>query len=171
MAIEAPRPRRKKQLVYKIVTVPGNFQQACDEFNGGLFFETHETLEELWQQERGPVRNLYKGLIQVAVAYVHISRNNHFGAGRLFRTALGYLAPYRAEGAMGWDVNHIMSVAEQAHAVVNQLGKGNLEGFDFSLRPFYAFDETALASEAQRWDAWGFDAEGSPLEMEIAVIE
>lgn len=171
MTLEAPRPRRKKQLVYKVVTVPGSFRQACDEFNAGLFFETHETLEELWQQERGPVRDLYKGLIQVAVAYVHISRNNHFGADRLFRTALAYLAPYRADGAMGWDVDQIMTIAEEAHRRVNELGKGQVYKFDFSLRPNYEFDSAALPSEVKRWNAWGFDTEGNALEMEIAVIE
>lgn len=171
MALESPSPRRKKQLVYKVVTVPGSFQQACDEFNSGFFFETHETLEELWQQERGPVRDLYKGLIQVAVAYVHISRNNHFGADRLFRTALGYLAPYRAEGAMGWDVRRILGVSEEAHRRVNELGKGHLDQFDFSLRPVYEFDVRALPAEARRWNAWGFDSEGHALEIEIAVIE
>ena len=94
-------PRRKKQLVYKTVTVPGNLEQACREFNSRLYFECHETLEEIWQEEQGEVRDLYKGLIQVAAGFVHITRNNHFGAKRLLTTALGYLEPYRAEGAMG----------------------------------------------------------------------
>lgn len=44
-------PRRQKAPVTKRITVPGNLRQACDEFNSGLFFECHEFLEEIWQEE------------------------------------------------------------------------------------------------------------------------
>ncbi|MGH2632791.1 MAG: DUF309 domain-containing protein, partial [Tepidiformaceae bacterium] len=65
VALPQPSPRRrKKELVYKYITVPGNLAQACNEFNTGHFFECHESIEEIWQQEAGDVRDLYKGLIQ-----------------------------------------------------------------------------------------------------------
>jgi len=163
--------RRKKTLVYKTVTVPGNFRQACDEFNTGRFFDCHETFEEIWQQEQGAVRNLYKGLIQIAAAYVHVTRPNHFGAERLCRTALAYLRPYRAEGAMGFDVERICRDAEAMYARVTELGRERIGEFDASQRPFYEFDQAKLPAEARRWSAWGFDADGNALEMEIAVIE
>jgi hypothetical protein len=167
----AKSPRRKKQLVYKVVTVPGNYTRACDQFNSGHFFECHETFEEIWQEEQGDVRDLYKGLIQIAAAFVHITRANLFGANRLCTTALGYLAPYRATGAMGWDVDRICRETEEAHRRVIELGKERLADFDISRRPFYEFDPSKLAAEAQRWNAWGFDRDGNPLEIEIAVIE
>jgi hypothetical protein len=168
---ESERPRRKRQLVYKTITVPGNFEIACRQFNGEQFFECHESFEEIWQEEQGPVRDLYKGLIQIAAAFVHISRANFFGADRLSRTGLGYLAPYRAEGAMGFDVDAIMTAAEDAHGRVLSLGRGRIESFDLSLRPLYAFDAAALPAEAQRWGAWGFDVDGHALPMEIVVVE
>jgi hypothetical protein len=167
----AKSPRRKKQLVYKVVTVPGNNTLACDQFNSGHFFECHETFEEIWQEEQGDVRDLYKGLIQIAAAFVHITRANLFGANRLCTTALGYLAPYRATGAMGWDVDRICRETEEAHRRVIELGKERLADFDVSRRPFYEFDPSKLAAEAQRWNAWGFDRDGNALEIEIAVIE
>ncbi len=163
--------RRKKTLVHKVVTVPGNFRQACNEFNSGRFFDCHETLEEIWQQEQGAVRDLYKGLIQIAAAYVHVTRPNHYGAERLCRTALGYLEPYRREGAMGFDVERICRDAESMYARVAELGRERIGEFDPGQRPFYEFDETKLPDEARRWNAWGFDTEGNALEMEIAVIE
>jgi len=61
--------RRKKEIVYKFITVPGNMEQACAEFNAERFFECHESIEEIWQQETGEVRDLYKGLIQIAAAF------------------------------------------------------------------------------------------------------
>ena len=90
--------RPRKQLVRKTITVPANLQTYCDEFNAGLFFESHEHLEEVWQQERGPVRDFYKGLIQLAAAYVHLGRGNLKGGERLCRTGLQYLEPYRGHG-------------------------------------------------------------------------
>jgi hypothetical protein len=157
--------------VEKTITVPGNLRRACDEFNSGLFFECHETLEEIWQHEHGAVRDLYKGLIQVAAAFVHIRRPNHFGADRLTRTALGYLAPYRETGAMGFDVDGIARDVEDVNRRVNELGRAHIRDYDLSLRPTYGFDEAALPAEARRWQAWGFDEAGTPLEMEITVVE
>jgi hypothetical protein len=102
---------------------------------------------------------------------VHIQRPNHFGADRLTRTALGYLEPYRVTGAMGFDVEAIARDVEAVNRRVNELGPRHIGEYDLSLRPTYAFDESALPAEARRWDAWGFDSEGNPLEMEITVIE
>jgi hypothetical protein len=163
--------RRQRQLVHKTITVPGNLRRACDEFNSGKFFECHETFEEIWQEEAGEVRDLYKGLIQIAAAFVHIARGNHFGAERLTRTALRYLAPYRAAGAMGFDVEAICRDAEDAQLRIASLGKERIGEFDVARRPLYAFDEAALAAEAVRWQAWGFDSEGRALPQEIAVVE
>jgi hypothetical protein len=162
---------RRKQLVQKTITVPGNLARACEEFNRGLFYECHETLEEVWQEEREPVRDLYKGLIQVAAAFVHISRGNYTGAERLCRTALGYLAPYRESGALGFDVDRIAGDVEDAHRRIISLGPGRVREFDLGQRPVYAVDTGVLAREAVRWRAWGFDAAGDARPMTITVAE
>ena len=163
--------RRERQLIYKTITVPGNLRKACDEFNGGLYFECHETLEEIWQEEQGAVRDLYKGLIQVAAAFVHIGRNNHFGANRLLTTALGYLDRYRAEGGMGFDVDRLCREAQRVLEAVNEFGKGRVDELDRALTPRYDFDAEMMPDEARRWAAWGFDRDGNACEMEIAVVE
>ena len=165
------QPRRKKQLVTKTITVPGNLQLGCDEFNAGLFFECHERFEEIWQLEVGGVRDLYKGLIQIAAAFVHLQRGKYIGAERLLRTALGYLAPYRADGAMGFDVDAICQAAEDVYGRVLAAGPQAVATVDISRRPRYAFDASNLSAEARKWDAWGFDDAGEPLEMTITVAE
>lgn len=44
-------------------------------FNKQLFFEAHEVLEELWLPQRGGPNDLfYKGLIQLAGAFVHVQK-------------------------------------------------------------------------------------------------
>jgi hypothetical protein len=47
---------------------------AC--FNRGLFYESHDVLEELWLADRhGPDGAYYKGLIQFAGAFVHLQKH------------------------------------------------------------------------------------------------
>lgn len=162
--------RRKKRPVTKTVSVPAAFDRFCADFNAGRFFEAHEWLEEVWQFERGPVRDLYKGLIQLAAGFVHASRGNRHGAIRLFSTGLGYLEPYRASGAMGWDVGSIAVAADDALRRVRASPPG-LEGFDIGRRPIMHYDAGALPDESRRWHVWGFDPAGDALEMEITVAE
>jgi len=57
-------------------------------FNTGEFFEAHEELEAAWRDEAGEVRNLYRGILQVAVAYLHITRGNYEGAVKVYDRSL-----------------------------------------------------------------------------------
>jgi hypothetical protein len=64
-------------------------------FNQQLFFEAHEVLEELWLAERGGPRDLfYKGLIQLAGAFVHFQKNRLQPAGALLKLAQANLSRY-----------------------------------------------------------------------------
>lgn len=164
-------PRRKKQLVTKVITVPGNLRLGCDEFNAGMFFESHERFEEIWQLETGPVRNLYKGLIQIAAGFVHLSRGKYIGAERLLRTGVGYLAPYREYGALGFDIDTICRDAEDMYRRLIEAGPTGVARLGLSQRPFYVFDVAKLPAEASRWKAWGFDESGRPEPMTITVAE
>jgi uncharacterized protein len=73
----------------------GLFARGVAQFNAGLFFECHDTLEELWSGVRGPSRDFFQGLIQVAVAFHHLTRGNLAGAESLLQRALGRLAKYQ----------------------------------------------------------------------------
>lgn len=70
------------------------FEKGIEEFNSGLFFECHETLEELWTNFEGFERNLIQGLIQISVGYLHLTRNNSVGAQKLFKKGLGRIDTY-----------------------------------------------------------------------------
>jgi predicted metal-dependent hydrolase len=54
----------------------------------------HEVLEGLWLAERGPVRELYQGVLQIAVALLHRQRGNYQGAVSLLQSGLRHLAPF-----------------------------------------------------------------------------
>src|SRR5262249_26033089 len=54
-------------------------------FNQQLFYEAHDVLEELWLGHRGQANDLFfKGLIQLAGAFVHLQKGRLQPAGALF---------------------------------------------------------------------------------------
>ena len=66
-------------------------------FNGQKYFEAHDVLEHIWLADKqGPNGAFYKGLIQLAGAFVHLQRNRPQPAASLFKLALANLEKYPA---------------------------------------------------------------------------
>jgi predicted metal-dependent hydrolase len=65
-------------------------------FNRQLFYEAHDVLEELWlaQGKSGPNYAFFKGLIQLAGAFVHLQKNRLKPAVALFNLAEANLRQY-----------------------------------------------------------------------------
>ncbi len=64
-------------------------------FNEGKFYESHDVLEELWlpiRKEAGG--DFYKGLIQLAGAFVHLQKNRLRPSAALFKLARTNLEKY-----------------------------------------------------------------------------
>ncbi|MBP9094657.1 DUF309 domain-containing protein [bacterium] len=61
------------------------FHKGIAEFNRQEFYECHETLEEYWLSLAidVPHKELIQGIIQIAVAFYHLRRNNVKGALKL----------------------------------------------------------------------------------------
>ncbi|HSE90084.1 MAG TPA: DUF309 domain-containing protein [Candidatus Binatia bacterium] len=70
------------------------FLKGIDEFNQGLFFECHETLEEIWLEEHGEERRFYQGIIQIAAGYFKWEQGVPAGAIKLWHSGLEKLEPY-----------------------------------------------------------------------------
>ena len=70
--------------------------KGIHEFNERLFFECHETLEEIWLEEHGEDRLFYQGLIQVAAGYLKWEQGVLIGAIKLWQRGLEKLAAYPA---------------------------------------------------------------------------
>ncbi len=68
-------------------------------FNQGEFFEAHEVLEIPWRGMTGADREIYQGIIQVAMGFRHATRERWKSAGVLIRRGLGRLEKH--EGT--WD--------------------------------------------------------------------
>jgi len=66
-----------------------------DCFNRQLFYEAHDVLEDLWLPDRQGVNgNFYKGLIQLAGAFVHLQKNRLRPSAALFKLASANLGKY-----------------------------------------------------------------------------
>ena len=70
---------------------PGQLLLAIRQFNGGEWYECHETLEDLWIGESGEMRDFFQGVLQVGVALHHWRNGNYRGAVSLFESGTGYL--------------------------------------------------------------------------------
>ncbi len=69
---------------------------AC--FNDGLYYEAHDVLEEMWLPSRGQLADhFYKGLIQLAGAFVHLQKNRLGPSNALFDLARKNLEKFPAE--------------------------------------------------------------------------
>ena len=69
-------------ITLKILDTPANIpgeKEALSEavrfFNEERFWESHETLEQIWHSAKGPKREAIQGLILTAAALVHYQRN------------------------------------------------------------------------------------------------
>jgi predicted metal-dependent hydrolase len=69
-------------------------EKGVAEFNSGHYFECHDTLEELWMGIRGPARNFFQGLIQIAVGFYHLNQRNLPGCESQLNKGLQKLVPY-----------------------------------------------------------------------------
>ena len=68
---------------------------AC--FNQGKFYEAHEVLEKIWLPKRHEaIGGFYKGLIQLAGAFVHLQKGRLRPAGALLKLAKEHLGHYPA---------------------------------------------------------------------------
>ena len=69
------------------------FQEGIDLFNAGQFFECHEAWEQVWNRTEGDEKLAIQGLIQAAVAILHLERGNYQGAETLYAKARAKLDP------------------------------------------------------------------------------
>lgn len=98
-------------------------------FNTGLYYEAHDVLEELWLGDRhGDRGSFYKGLIQLAGAFVHMQKHTTARprlkpSAALFRLARANLGGYP-------EVFHDLNVREVLLLIERWLGeieRGNFE--------------------------------------------
>ncbi|RMG89600.1 MAG: DUF309 domain-containing protein [Chloroflexi bacterium] len=133
-------------LLQKLVRVPNReaLTKACTEplaetavkgielFNQGKFFDAHEELELAWKADKGPGRNLYRAILQIAVAYLQIERGNYRGAVKMFWRVRQWLDPL-PDVCRGVNVAALRQHAEAVYEQLMALGEARITELDRSL--------------------------------------
>jgi predicted metal-dependent hydrolase len=101
-------------------------------FNRGEFFEAHEALEDIWRDERREIRDLYRGILQIAVTFFHITRGNFAGAVKVYRRSQKWLKKF-PDVCQGVNVKQLLIDAKNAMDALQALGEENIASFDRSL--------------------------------------
>ena len=85
--------------------------EAIALFNAGEWYACHDGFEELWHETAGPMRPVLQGILQVAVAHLHLERGNLRGATILLGEGLGRLQGADPE-ALDLDLRHLCHLAQ-----------------------------------------------------------
>lgn len=101
-------------------------------FNAGHYFEAHEALEDAWNEEPGRVRELYRGILQIAVVYLHVTRRNYQGAVKVYARSQRWVQDW-PEVCRGIQVAELRRDAETVIQAVRRLGPERMSEFDHSL--------------------------------------
>ncbi len=101
-------------------------------FNAGEYFEAHEALEDAWNAEKGQVRELYRGILQIAVVYLHVTRGNYNGAIKVYGRSQRWIKGW-PELCRGIYVGELRKDAETVITEVQRLGTEKISEFDLSL--------------------------------------
>ena len=108
-------------------------------FNQQKFYESHDVLEDLWLMDKhGPDGNFYKGLIQLAGAFVHLQKERLRPSAALFKLARKNLEAYLPS-------HHQLSTKKTLKLIEHWLH--NLEAGQFQTNPLKIFPPPVLALE------------------------
>jgi uncharacterized protein len=114
---------------------PPALVQAIHEFNGGEFFEQHETLELLWRATPGEIRHLYEGILQIGVGMHHLlDKHNFHGAAVKLDHGIQLLDAFPAV-CHGVAIDQLRRDAQRARQHLLALGPERIDQFDHSLVP------------------------------------
>ncbi len=118
----------------------GEFHEAIDQFNRRWYFESHETLEDLWMVTPFPERDFFQGIIQLAAAFVHFARGEYPGIFKLLDASLDKLRGFAPE-LFGVDVARLIADAERARSQIEALGVERFREWDEASAPLIVYRE------------------------------
>ena len=112
--------------------LPELAEQGLQAFNRGEFYHQHDLFEAQWVRTAEPVRDLYRAILQVGVAYYQIERGNYRGALKMLQRSVQwlYLIPDICQGI---DVAQLRRDSFRVRAELQRLGPGRLAEFDRGL--------------------------------------
>jgi uncharacterized protein len=113
---------------------PDGLRQGIEMYNRGEYYECHEVLEDTWRAEADDVRYLYQGILQIGVAFHHLSNQNWRGAVGLLTGGIEKVSRFEPE-CMGVDTMSLVQEAQVCLSRLNEIGPDGIDQFDWSLVP------------------------------------
>ncbi len=107
-------------------------------FNERAFYEQHEEIEAEWHAERGPIRRLYQGLLQIGIGFHHALNDNYQGAVALLTDGIAKTADFQPY-ALGIDTGKLVSEAKACLDRIVALGPERIADFDHATIPTITF--------------------------------
>lgn len=120
----------------------GEFYKAVGEFNDRYYFESHETLEDLWMVTPWPDRQFFQGIIQLAAAFVHFVRGEYPGIIKLLDGATEKLAEF-APDHFGVDVTALLQAIGRARSELAALDEEQFREWDEARAPVIVVSQPA----------------------------
>ena len=97
------------------------FEIGMKLFNSCQWYKSHDVFEEIWHETGGAERQLIQGILQVAVAQVHLENSNINGATILYGEALGRLKKFQLSN-LGLDIEGLYKCVSKRLELL-QVGK------------------------------------------------
>ena len=108
------------------------FLKGIDSFNDKSFYDAHESWELLWTEYALQDALFVQGLIQLSVAFFHITNLNLIGSKNLFNKSLPKLKKFPSNHR-GLNLSDIIDSAEESLKMVSNIDK--VSQFDWELAP------------------------------------
>lgn len=109
--------------------LPDLARRGIEMFNEGEFYQCHDDLEAAWMAEEGRIRDLYRGILQVGIAYYQIQRGNYRGALKMLLRVRQWLDPLPPT-CRGINIDKLRQEATAVHEALNELGPERIGEFD-----------------------------------------
>ncbi len=112
--------------------LPPLARQGIELFNRGEYYRQHDLFEAQWMATDGPVRDLYRAILQVGVAYYQIERGNYRGALKMLQRSAQWLH-WLPDTCQGVDVRRLRRDSYALRSELQRLGAQGLPELDRSL--------------------------------------
>ncbi|MGB1288182.1 MAG: DUF309 domain-containing protein [Aggregatilineales bacterium] len=112
--------------------LPELAQEGVRKFNAGEYYKQHDLFEEQWVNTERPVRDLYRAILQVGVAYYQIERGNYRGALKMLQRSVQWLLML-PDVCQGVDVKQLREDSFRVRAELERLGEERFDEFDPAL--------------------------------------
>lgn len=119
--------------------------QGIHLMNAGHYFEAHEALELAWRADTSTIRDLYRGILQVAVMYHHVKRQNFRGAVKVYQRCMPWLAPFPPV-CHGINIGRLRQDCQAVYTELSRLGPNGISHFNLAfLKPVeFSLPETTI---------------------------